>query len=944
MLFAFAVSNHVDINIKGNMSEPLKRLLEVCIRALHNLEMAKVPCPVLRWVMNQVADPDPKHHREGFRRLADEVEQTFKADEKVIKNQVQLDDSNIVVVPSMYNSDVRQTFQKSGVDWTRLSQSKSFCDAGVHLRSALRQQTSTSSSDSEPPVSPSKWLQMAHTIFQTISRYPDLTYFADIKQVQHDRHLRKWINEHTSESFPLQEEGTRHQEELECACKLPFYEDAADHARKYFEEVADPLREKFRLEAEKLKCSLALQKRLEGVLEDSLQNTRFQWVQRVNTVSQEKDVRRACRDGHEELTQKIRELARRMPQEPRYTRDLLNAEFDKIWPNIIQKMKQGFKYKDFSHSFLQSCYNLYPTGESQLRNFGIVCQEAHSGDPPQPRIDWLQLRSGPVLPWGQCDPTRVQIVLRSESIQDLDEQVKKCSSLLKYVGAQVVAALLPQSRSEWERQPKQSTRPIVHSEQTGIERSQRRHVASHGQRDAESAVRAWLVDPTTAAKPRPEQVKSFSLGAVDWTKVFHRLADGLDKFLDECRRPDLNLMNKVARQVTQVVEEVNKSLKLLGCTLSREGQGELHSQALIHAWQRLIDSAWQQFQMPIAEFEKSHDKQREYFVGMLLQDDHADRNMAEILADGFELTLLQHLSREIPLEVKTLVSKKTAGLTREKFQERLDSSLGTDDLKMQEAWIGDPVRELQKVVRTEFEAIRVEHVLPAIDQRRELTYFKAMRDLLHRVERLHGDPRIERDTAHSNSLFEIQCEIDGPMQSQQLKQRAAFQYVSDSLLNQCTGSQWCLTNPDDQNVEQEFIVTLKKNSLPDRHDPIPDHLRDGIRNAVHTELAKISNIHEFLEALMGILQSKMADARENLPGDLELQQQVSNMCGQLEDKIIPCSATCPCCGKLCDNSDTGKHHVHCCAHGHLPRGFRGIHLEDRNSSQTCMFVFIPNLL
>ena len=42
-------------NPRGNMSEPMKRLFEVCMRASLNLEMAKLPSPELHWIFNQVS-------------------------------------------------------------------------------------------------------------------------------------------------------------------------------------------------------------------------------------------------------------------------------------------------------------------------------------------------------------------------------------------------------------------------------------------------------------------------------------------------------------------------------------------------------------------------------------------------------------------------------------------------------------------------------------------------------------------------------------------------------------------------------------------------------------------------------------------------------------------------------------------------------------------------
>ena len=49
-----AASHHIDMNIKGNLNDPLKRLFEICVRACMNLEIAKLESPKIHWILNQV--------------------------------------------------------------------------------------------------------------------------------------------------------------------------------------------------------------------------------------------------------------------------------------------------------------------------------------------------------------------------------------------------------------------------------------------------------------------------------------------------------------------------------------------------------------------------------------------------------------------------------------------------------------------------------------------------------------------------------------------------------------------------------------------------------------------------------------------------------------------------------------------------------------------------
>ena len=65
-LFCLTVSEVVIINVKGNLSEPMKQLLAVCVRALRHLEIANVSSPSIFVVWNQMADTNRYHHIQAF--------------------------------------------------------------------------------------------------------------------------------------------------------------------------------------------------------------------------------------------------------------------------------------------------------------------------------------------------------------------------------------------------------------------------------------------------------------------------------------------------------------------------------------------------------------------------------------------------------------------------------------------------------------------------------------------------------------------------------------------------------------------------------------------------------------------------------------------------------------------------------------------------------------
>ena len=73
VLFCLAVSQVAIINVKGDLGEEMRNLLQICAYSLNKLKVSKVSAPKIFFVLNQQADPDPDKHLNSINTLLEKL-------------------------------------------------------------------------------------------------------------------------------------------------------------------------------------------------------------------------------------------------------------------------------------------------------------------------------------------------------------------------------------------------------------------------------------------------------------------------------------------------------------------------------------------------------------------------------------------------------------------------------------------------------------------------------------------------------------------------------------------------------------------------------------------------------------------------------------------------------------------------------------------------------
>ncbi|CAE7258229.1 GVINP1 [Symbiodinium sp. KB8] len=375
MLFTLAVSNRVDVVVKGMMTEPFKKLIEVCVRAWKHLQVAKVPEPRISWMMNQVADQNPKHHEDSFSQMFEELKLVFKPEEEAaVRKFLRLDELHklsLTVFPSRFNEKV---FVKHGVKerWTQLSINENFSRKCAEATATKLADISARKHAADHMEGPTQWLDMAQAVFHTITSYADLTYYEDIRHIELEKKMQEWISDQMRQLFRepnIRDKLAEQRQKIQESQDTWTFEAHRRQLYDLFQTAKGNVAERLDKELKLAKANENFRQRLSKNLNAELEAEFDHWCSEATQKGLEKSVRQAIARGDERLLTEVQHLLRN-PNEVSSRQEAEDA-FEQVWQKIVQEMKNTFNREEGKLKLFMRIYKFYPIAykpeESEVR-------------------------------------------------------------------------------------------------------------------------------------------------------------------------------------------------------------------------------------------------------------------------------------------------------------------------------------------------------------------------------------------------------------------------------------------------------------------------------------------------------------------------------------------------------------------------------------------------
>jgi predicted GTPase len=193
VLFCLAVSHLVIVNMMGDVNETLKDMLTLCADSLKQIGVNKANQPIVHFVLNQKADPNLQNHTEAIERII----RDFK--EKELAEVIDISSNTFHTLPSAFK---KERVSNDAQSPCCLRTEPDFIQRTQKLCEKIIESAKSSYGRSGQTISdPSQWLRTAVTVFDTLQKFPDLTYFKDINERRQDDRIRQHIGERISKTL-----------------------------------------------------------------------------------------------------------------------------------------------------------------------------------------------------------------------------------------------------------------------------------------------------------------------------------------------------------------------------------------------------------------------------------------------------------------------------------------------------------------------------------------------------------------------------------------------------------------------------------------------------------------------------------------------------------------------------------------------------------------------
>ena len=200
VLFCLAVSQAIIINVKGDIGEEMRNILQICAYSLNKLKVSKVAAPKIFFVLNQQADPDPEKHLSSINTLLEKLNKEsnlMETEGTKISDLIQVSVENFFILPSAFNSEPMNTQLNKlfDSDLFKLSPTESFANKCADLRMSIIHQLENTHDTKTPFNSMSEWMEMSGVIWDTIIKYQDIVKYRNIEELKCSISLHKIVDD-----------------------------------------------------------------------------------------------------------------------------------------------------------------------------------------------------------------------------------------------------------------------------------------------------------------------------------------------------------------------------------------------------------------------------------------------------------------------------------------------------------------------------------------------------------------------------------------------------------------------------------------------------------------------------------------------------------------------------------------------------------------------------
>jgi GTPase Era involved in 16S rRNA processing len=919
VLFCLAVSHLVIVNMMGDVNETLKDMLTLCADSLKQIGVNKVNQPIVHFVLNQKADPNLKNHSEAIEKII----RDFK--EKDLAEVIDISSKTFHTLPSAFkkervSNDVHSScFLRTEPDFIQCTQQ--LCEKIIE--SAKSSYGRSDQTFSDPP----QWLRTAVTVFDTLQKFPDLTYFKDINERRQDDRIRQHIGELISKTLP----ADYRKRTIVDLCELTE-SDIRKQIQAKFDVHQNDLDNELKIIFKATNASERIRERSKQFLKRQITEISNAWCTAALQAHDQKQMEVLVRDGSDDLRKLIDDLIK---SGQTMTKEKATEEFEIMWNRKLESINRNFDPQERlkqAVKFVYGNYNIFekqclPSHEHILEQLPIITKLSEKSDMTlviaavQAQFAHTTYRQRQSALENNWSPSNTNITYTLATIENFTHLNK---FLLKdlYVADTVHQDAYFVPTLNYDERNKQS------SKKQGA-----RHSSSNIMRKGLHAMTNFLGFgplPTTTdqqitvVNPLPlqfdfiqhvnymihkemENTPNGKSNILCVTILFNRIVQETVAIIvgnSAIRRPiEIDLIQKIVGLINTIINEINLELVVFKLALSKQTKSSIHTFILILLTMYYYDEQKNHFHQQILTLNKEKQSLLTYFISMVVPDAQCDNEGAELFANKVKSAVESNLVRDAQMIITRIIDTQQ-NLNRKQIQIICDGKLhaAADD----DDWLFRYIDAPTDIIIEEFQILWKE-VEKAINQQLEQEknqWKNILIEFFNRIEYILSSLANEGSAAQFvDDIFSASGGIaaDNLINKGQCMVLLLYAYLSADKIQ--PGTSYTVFN-ENYTLKTKGLQLFEKLPTPTQRLA---NLINGMKdtdNSNHnrTTIASIKNLHFFLQSILDV-KNMILETYDNIPATFETFDNGQNY-NKLLDKVRGCTSKCPCCQRPCDVDHT----------------------------------------
>ena len=953
-LFCLAVSQIVLFNVKDEVNEEMKNILQICALSLQKIQKAEIPYPQIFFVLNQKADPNMKNHEILLRKIKETL---FAAQ---IDELFTINENNFETLSSAFNN---KTADINGGSWCYHTTSNEFLSRiivlGKKLQEAARSQATVFKASKLPFDQVRQWIEFAHDVFKTINKFPDLAQFQNMQELRASQYIKYYLVE-----VAKKELSQKAWDQI----ALNIEKEQADpkaFLRTWFHHKQTKILEEYQKFCEDGRFTKKVKEMGQEHIIVLLSHTEELWIRKFALESWQESAKDSRMNGNNQIKETMRSI---IISRESLTESEASERFEEMYNSIISNLNKQMnldKYREKALAFVVQMVNLF---SSLLPGFVEIQKEVEKKELEfvtsciQSSVFFTKLVDSEDLNDVSLagEKTKFHYLNQEKIYKDFRKFNDNMNILMQFWG-KINSSHHDNILSVLDQRVKIELMDVDFNSKGGL------NVAKSRSEEQRSGV-FW--NTLTRMSPYNIRIKeiaenkdilplfdmnsknvSCAKNIYDFTRPFlnfiaQKLLDGVAVakkyiFADKSYNMLIAYVQKTVeghegvRNITQemtlklmtyisdhIIKPFNEDLKFFGLKLSDQTESSFYVLTI----KKLFDAHCKKHQEPmqkvVDEFESQRESQRNFFISQIVRNAQKDKAVSEKLAQDIRTYFFDRALRQGQQIFEAKIQKIEGKISRHQIQKILDAKLNATTSS---EWLYDYiVRPTDKIVEM-FNFIWEDAKKEALIEAEQIYQKQAhivklitnnMIILKNKLTEIRGFDGNVSDLFYAN-----QGEID---QNIDLQGKAALQFIFTFLNGKAFSS--ATINFTDFTLVYDHIS-------PSNITPI--EVKDKEDQAMVQDLQaffqnySISNIVYFIEALtnnLGQVERKLREEKLTLA-----QVDKENLYQTYKDRAIGCEEPCPCCGRPCDvdhfaltqfavGSAINKH---ACTLGHQLRGMNG---------------------